>query len=116
LWEVGKAFTCVGYTLGVCMLAVVAWACSHYTANSQPKPHTCVAVGAIAAAQLLQPKRHLGCAASHAGAGVGKTQLVKGKLATLSEDMMSLSMSFNYFTDVGSFQKVPCDHANQPAA
>lgn len=47
---------------------------------------------------------------------MGKTQLVKGKLATLSEDMMSLSMSFNYFTDVGSFQKVLCDHANQPAA
>eukprot|EP00877_Chromochloris_zofingiensis_P015255 jgi/Chrzof1/9984/Cz04g22250.t1 len=40
------------------------------------------------------------------GAGVGKTQLVKGKLATLSEDMMSLAISFNYFTDVGSFQKV----------
>eukprot|EP00879_Flechtneria_rotunda_P027778 GHRR01029772.1.p1 GENE.GHRR01029772.1~~GHRR01029772.1.p1 ORF type:complete len:1069 (+),score=390.30 GHRR01029772.1:36-3209(+) len=40
------------------------------------------------------------------GAGVGKTQLVKGKLATLSGDMMSLSISFNYFTDVASFQKV----------
>jgi dynein heavy chain len=38
---------------------------------------------------------------------VGKTQLVKGKLASLPEEMMSLSMSFNYFTDVVSFQKVP---------
>jgi len=37
---------------------------------------------------------------------VGKTQLVKGKLATLPEEMMSLSISFNYFTDVVSFQKV----------
>jgi dynein heavy chain len=37
---------------------------------------------------------------------VGKTQLVKGKLASLSEDTMSLSISFNYFTDVASFQKV----------
>jgi dynein heavy chain len=41
-----------------------------------------------------------------AGAGVGKTQLVNGKLASLSEDTMSLSISFNYFTDVASFQKV----------
>lgn len=40
------------------------------------------------------------------GAGVGKTQLVKGKLGTLPEDMMSLSISFNHFTDVLSFQKV----------
>ena len=40
------------------------------------------------------------------GAGVGKTQLVKGKLSTLSEDCISLSISFNYFTDVTSFQKV----------
>jgi dynein heavy chain len=40
------------------------------------------------------------------GAGVGKTQLVKGKLATLPEDMMSMSISFNHFTDVLSFQKV----------
>jgi hypothetical protein len=40
------------------------------------------------------------------GAGVGKTQLVKGKLASLPEEMMSLSISFNYFTDVISFQKV----------
>lgn len=43
-----------------------------------------------------------------AGAGVGKTQLVKGKLASLPEDLMSLSISFNYFTDVVSFQKVGC--------
>eukprot|EP00878_Enallax_costatus_P012531 GHUV01013087.1.p1 GENE.GHUV01013087.1~~GHUV01013087.1.p1 ORF type:complete len:2750 (+),score=1040.15 GHUV01013087.1:633-8882(+) len=40
------------------------------------------------------------------GAGVGKTQLVKGKLAVLPEDMMSLTISFNYFTDVVSFQKI----------
>lgn len=39
-------------------------------------------------------------------AGVGKTQLVKGKLAGLPEDVMSLGISFNYFTDVTSFQKV----------
>lgn len=42
------------------------------------------------------------------GAGVGKTQLVKGKLASLPEEMMSLTISFNYFTDVVSFQKVCC--------
>lgn len=40
------------------------------------------------------------------GAGVGKTQLVKGKLATLPEETISLGISFNYFTDVISFQKV----------
>ena len=40
------------------------------------------------------------------GAGVGKTQLVKGKLGTLPEEIISLSISFNYFTDVISFQKV----------
>jgi dynein heavy chain len=40
------------------------------------------------------------------GAGVGKTQLVKGKLGSLPEELMSLSISFNYFTDVVSFQKV----------
>ncbi|DBA86689.1 TPA: Dynein alpha chain, flagellar outer arm [Trebouxia sp. C0004] len=40
------------------------------------------------------------------GAGVGKTQLVKGKLAQLPEDMASLAISFNYFTDVISFQKI----------
>jgi dynein heavy chain len=40
------------------------------------------------------------------GAGVGKTQLVKGKLATLPEEVLSLAISFNYFTDVASFQKV----------
>jgi hypothetical protein len=39
------------------------------------------------------------------GAGVGKTQLVKGKLATLPEHVLSLNISFNYFTDVISFQK-----------
>jgi hypothetical protein len=49
-----------------------------------------------------------------AGAGVGKTQLVKGKLASLSEDMMSLSISFNYFTDVVSFQKVGCPAGPMP--
>eukprot|EP00891_Asterochloris_glomerata_P001316 jgi/Astpho2/1316/Aster-06188 len=40
------------------------------------------------------------------GAGVGKTQLVKGKLAQLPDDLASLSISFNYFTDVISFQKI----------
>lgn len=40
------------------------------------------------------------------GAGVGKTQLVKGKLAMLPEEVMSLAIAFNYFTDVASFQKV----------
>ncbi|KAK9817742.1 hypothetical protein WJX72_001478 [[Myrmecia] bisecta] len=40
------------------------------------------------------------------GAGVGKTQLVKGKLAALGEDNMSLAISFNYFSDVISFQKI----------
>jgi hypothetical protein len=40
------------------------------------------------------------------GAGVGKTQLVKGKLASLPEDALSLAIAFNYFTDVVSFQKV----------
>jgi dynein heavy chain, axonemal len=39
------------------------------------------------------------------GAGVGKTQLVKGKLGTLPEEVLSLCISFNYFTDVISFQK-----------
>jgi dynein heavy chain len=32
------------------------------------------------------------------GAGVGKTQLVKGKLGSLSEEVLSLCISFNYFT------------------
>lgn len=32
------------------------------------------------------------------GAGVGKTQLVKGKLGTLPEEILSLCISFNYFT------------------
>ncbi len=36
----------------------------------------------------------------------GKTQLVKGKLGSFSEDMMALSIAFNYFTDVTSFQKI----------
>ena len=40
------------------------------------------------------------------GAGVGKTQLVKGKLAALPEEIMSLAIAYNYFTDVASFQKV----------
>lgn len=44
------------------------------------------------------------------GAGVGKTQLVMGKLGTLPEEMMSLSISFNYFTDVLTFQKVCATH------
>lgn len=56
------------------------------------------------------------CCCAAAGAGVGKTQLVKGKLASLPEDIASLSISFNYFTDVASFQKVgaatpgTCEH------
>lgn len=32
------------------------------------------------------------------GAGVGKTQLVKGKLGVLPEEIISLAISFNYFT------------------
>lgn len=40
------------------------------------------------------------------GAGVGKTQLVRGKLAALPEGLSSLAISFNYFTDVAAFQKV----------
>jgi len=40
------------------------------------------------------------------GAGVGKTQLVKGKLGSLSEEQLSLAISFNYFTEVASFQKI----------
>lgn len=53
------------------------------------------------------PTNNLPC---NAGAGVGKTQLVKGKLAALPEGMMSLSISFNYFTDVVSFQKASRHH------
>ncbi|GBF96391.1 dynein heavy chain axonemal [Raphidocelis subcapitata] len=34
------------------------------------------------------------------GAGVGKTQLVKGKLAALPEETLALAIAFNYFTDV----------------
>ena len=33
-------------------------------------------------------------------AGTGKTALVKGKLATQPEGIMSLNINFNYFTDV----------------
>jgi len=42
-------------------------------------------------------------------AGTGKTQLVKGKLAELTakhDDIMAQGISFNYFSDVISFQKV----------
>ena len=39
-------------------------------------------------------------------AGTGKTALVKGKLATQPEGIMSLNINFNYFTDVLSFQKI----------
>jgi hypothetical protein len=43
----------------------------------------------------------------------GKTQLVKGRLRTLSEDQSALTISFNHFTDVASFQKVgPAAHAS----
>ncbi|KAI3429649.1 hypothetical protein D9Q98_005734 [Chlorella vulgaris] len=40
------------------------------------------------------------------GSGVGKTQLVKGKLQGLGEEQAALSISLNYFTDVASFQKI----------
>jgi hypothetical protein len=40
------------------------------------------------------------------GAGVGKTQLVKGKLGGLDESFASLTINFNYFTDVVAFQKL----------
>ena len=43
---------------------------------------------------------------SHSCHHAGKTQLVKGKLAQLPDDLASLSISFNYFTDVISFQKI----------
>jgi len=39
------------------------------------------------------------------GAGVGKTQLVKGKLGTLPEDILSLCISFNYFTGESYFPR-----------
>ena len=39
-------------------------------------------------------------------AGTGKTALVKGKLASQPEGIMSLNINFNYFTDVLSFQKI----------
>ena len=39
-------------------------------------------------------------------AGTGKTALVKGKLATQPEGIMSLNINFNYFTDVLSLQKI----------
>ena len=32
--------------------------------------------------------------------------MVKGKLGSFGEDMMALSIAFNYFTDVASFQKI----------
>eukprot|EP00899_Mesostigma_viride_P003607 jgi/Mesvir1/13247/Mv18980-RA.1 len=38
--------------------------------------------------------------------GCGKTQLVKGKLGTLTDDWMSMFINFNYFTDSPSFQKM----------
>ena len=31
---------------------------------------------------------------------------MKGKLGSFGEDMMALSIAFNYFTDVTSFQKI----------
>ena len=39
-------------------------------------------------------------------AGTGKTALVKGKLASQPEGIMSMNINFNYFTDVLSFQKI----------
>ena len=37
-------------------------------------------------------------------AGCGKTQLVKGQLAKLPEDVLSQNITFNYFTEVSEFQ------------
>ena len=39
------------------------------------------------------------------GAGCGKTQLVMGRLAQFGDDMCSHVVSFNYFSDVVSFQR-----------
>lgn len=36
----------------------------------------------------------------------GKTQLVKGKLQSLPEDLQALTLSLNYYTEVAAFQKV----------
>lgn len=36
----------------------------------------------------------------------GKTQLVRGKLQTLPEDLQALTLSLNYYTEVAAFQKV----------
>ena len=36
----------------------------------------------------------------------GKTQLVKGKLQGLPEELVALTINLNYFSDVASFQKV----------
>ena len=38
-------------------------------------------------------------------AGSGKTQVIKGKLASLPEEIMYQNINFNYFTDVVNFQK-----------
>lgn len=40
------------------------------------------------------------------GAGVGKTQLIKGKLSSLDDSFTNLTINFNYFTDVVNFQKL----------
>ncbi|PRW60500.1 Dynein alpha flagellar outer arm [Chlorella sorokiniana] len=39
------------------------------------------------------------------GAGVGKTQLVKGKLQVLPEEMPALTLNLSYYTEVGAFQR-----------
>ena len=36
----------------------------------------------------------------------GKTQLVKGKLQSLPEEMQALTINLSYYTEVGAFQKV----------
>lgn len=82
-----------GPCFALLVLRSTARACVLLT-SSHLQPDACTQVG------LGKPIMFVG------GAGVGKTQLVKGKLAGLPEEMLSLAISFNYFTDVASFQKV----------
>lgn len=50
------------------------------------------------------------------GAGVGKTQLVRGKLSQLDpETTMSITLNFNYFTDVIATQVRPRAPRPRPA-
>ena len=44
----------------------------------------------------------------HCNTPAGKTQLVKGKLMGLPEEIASQTITLNYFTDAVSFQKVRC--------